>query len=252
MTYNPMNLEGKIILITGASSGISRAIAVEWSKLGAQCILTARHEGRLQETLSLMAAGEHRYYVADLVDYEAVDAMVAELPKLDGVSHNAGIAVPLLCAFAKDEEINRMLQVNLTSIIHLQTMLIKKRKLNKGASVVFMSSRAAFDSSLGNAFYGVTKSGLLTYARYLAKELRAKGMRSNSICPGMIQTPLIGTEADSTIAGEGYREADQQKHLYKRYGYPEEVAHLAAFLMSDAAAWITGEHFLIEGGSSLQ
>ena len=242
-----MSLEGKTILITGASSGIGRAVAIESSKLGATCILTARNEARLQETLSAMEGEGHSYIIAEQTDYAAVAAMVDSLPRLDGVSHNAGIGKTMLCSFAKMEEVERVLRVNLTSIIHLQTLLIKRKKLNKKSSAVFMSSVAIKRRCIGKAFYGVAKAGLSAYTENLAKEMRARGMRCNAVCPGMIETPLIG----GAFAEEGYKEKDMEEHLYGRYGRPEEVAHLVAYLLSDAAEWITGSLFDIDGGSHL-
>lgn len=244
-----MSIKGKTILVTGASSGIGRAIAIECSKLGATCILTARNEARLQETIASMEGAGHKYVVADQTDYAAVEAMVDELPKLDGVSHNAGILMTMLCSFAKIDKVEHLIQVNLSSTIHLQTLLIKRKKLNKRASMVFMSSGAAKKANMGNVFYGVTKAGLCTYSKYLAKEMKVRDIRSNVVCPGMIETPLINNNL--IIDGEGYREKDMARYIQGRYGRPEEVAHMVAYLLSDAAEWITGGEFCVDGGSCL-
>lgn len=250
MTYNPMSLQGKTILVTGASSGIGRAIAIECSKLGASCILTARNESRLQETLDAMEGEGHSSISAELTDSGAIQTLVSELPKLDGVSHNAGIGARMLCGFAKTDTIERLMRANLTGIIELQTMLLKKRKINKGASLVFMSSISVNRSDLGNAFYGITKSGLYVYSKYLANELKAKGIRANAVCPAMIETPLINNEKN-LVAGEDYRERDMARYIHNRYGKPEEVAHMVAYLLSDAAEWITGGQFSVDGGALL-
>lgn len=245
-----MTLEGKTILVTGASSGIGRAIAIECSRLGASCILTARNEDRLQETLVCMEGKNHSHIVADLTNTDSVQELVSRLPMLDGVSHNAGISTRMLCAFAKSDVIDKLLRVNLTGIIELQTLLIRKKKINKGAGIVFMSSVSIDRSDLGNAFYGITKSGLRVYSRYLANELKAKGIRSNVVCPAMIETPLINNEK-SLVSREDYREKDMARYIQGRYGRPEEVAHMVAYLLSDAAVWITGGEFCVDGGSSL-
>lgn len=244
--YNPMSLVGKTILVTGASSGIGRAIAIECSRLGANCIITARNRRRLQETLSLMEGEGHSFIPADQTNHEAVQTLVEQLPKLDGVSHNAGIAFTMLTSFAKEETVEQLIQVNLISTIYLQTLLLKKRKINKKASLVFMSSLSALigGNTPGNGFYAITKAGLINYAQTLANELRSKGIRSNCVCPGMVETPLISSE---TLEAESYREKDKMRYLHNRYGQPEEVAHLVAYLLSDAAMWISGSQYKIDG-----
>lgn len=245
--YNPMSLVGKTILVTGASSGIGQAIAVECSKLGATVICTARNEERLQQTLSMMAGEGHSYIVADMTETASIDNLVAQLPKLDGVSHNAGIGQTMLTSFAKDEEVSRIMDVNVISVIHLQTRLLKTRRIAKNASIVFMSSVGAFILSLGNAFYGMTKAALVPYVKGLAHELGKKGVRVNSIHPGMVETALIKRGVIDTEAFE----RDKQRYPLGRYGNPEDVAHLAAFLLSDASSWITGSQYVIDGGRTV-
>lgn len=245
MPYNPIALDGKVILITGASSGIGRAVAIECAALGARCVLTARDEKRLQHTLDAMAGVGHSYIIAEQTDEEAVRAMVEKLPRLDGVSHNTGVANTMMCSFAKSDIVNNLLRVNLESIIYLQTQLIRQKKLQKGASIVFMSSTAAYAPELGNAFYGLTKAALQSYARSLARELAPKRIRSNSVHPGMVETELVHNLASFDAS----MHAENLKHFpLGRYGKPEEVAHMVAFLLSDAAAWITGSQFVIDGG----
>lgn len=243
--YNPMSLEGKTILVTGASSGIGRAIALECSRLGARVICTARNAERLAETMNSMEGEGHLSILADLCKEEERAALIEQLPKLDGVSHNAGVGLILICAYAKEETFQRMFQVNVFSTALLQGELIRKRKINKGASLVFMSSVAAYHASLGNNVYGMTKAAIQIYAKGLARELAPKKIRSNSIHPGMVETPLI--HGESSIDAEDYRE-DVKRYPLGRYGQPEDVAHLAAFLLSDAASWITASSYGIDGG----
>lgn len=243
-----MSLEGKTILVTGASSGIGRAIAIECSKLGAKVICTARNEQRLAETLSMMEGEGHLSIPAELTNREDVDSIVSRLPKLDGVSHNAGICRDMLCAFAKEDGIRRILEHNLLMPILLQTALIKKKKTVKNASIVFMNSLAAFSHGYSNCFYGTSKSGLKAYAGYLAKELAVRGVRVNSIHPGMVNTPLIH---DFAVCTDEMLQQDVKNYPLGRYGEPEDIAHLAAFLLSDAASWITGCSYVIDGGVSL-
>lgn len=243
--YNPMSLVGKTILVTGASSGIGQAIAIECSKLGASVICTARNEERLKQTLTMMDGDSHSYIVADLTSSDEIDALVDQVPKLDGVSHNAGISRLMLCAFLKEDEAQDVYNHNAFSVVQLQTRLFKKRKVKKGASIVFMSSIASMRGNLGNVAYGMAKAAITAYSRYIAYEMGGKQIRSNSIHPAMVITPLILNS--SNFSPEDY-ERDTKNYPLGRYGNPEDIAHLASFLLSDAASWITGCQYVIDGG----
>ncbi len=245
--YNPMSLDGKTILITGASSGIGRAIAVECSKLGAYVILTGRNEEALKETAVMLAQAPHSIIVADLNDATQREALVNALPKLDGVSHNAGIGLTMLCTFAKPESVQHIVDTNLLSPVTLQNLLLKKKKINKNASIVFMASIGSQLLHLGKAFYGLSKGGLISYAKGLAVEVASKGIRVNCVQPGMVETKLIhrGSFDQETL------DKDTQRYPLGRYGTPEDVAHLTAFLLSNASEWITGSCYIIDGGRTL-
>ncbi len=243
--YNPMSLEGKTILVTGASSGIGRAIALECSRLGARVICTARNAERLAETMNSMEGEGHLSILADLCKEEERAALVEQLPKLDGVSHNAGVGLVRISAYVKEETLQRMFQVNVFSTTLLQGELIRKRKINKRASLVFMSSVAAYYAAPGSTVYSMTKAAIQSYARGLAIEVASKKIRCNSIHPGMVETPLI--YAASELDAEDYKK-DVEKYPLGRYGQPEDIAHLAAFLLSDASSWVTASSYAIDGG----
>lgn len=249
MINNPLNLEGKDILITGASSGIGRAVAIACSRLGARCILTARNKERLDETRKNLHGEGHTVIVADLTQNIEIKNLIENLPSLSGVSHNAGISRTLMCTFAKEETIKELLAVNLLSVINLQTLLIKKKKLKSGASLVFTSSVSALAHKIGNGFYGISKIGLAHYAQDLARELGPQRIRSNAVLPGMVNTPLI--HENPRFNQEMY-EKDAKNFALGRYGEPEEIANLISFLLSDAASWITGSLYVIDGGYMLK
>lgn len=244
MNYNPMSLEGKTILVTGASSGIGRAVAIECSKLGATVIATGRNEERLAETLAQMEGGPHTSIAADIATDEGISELVASLPKLNGVAHVAGIGKSAPAAFVKSVEVQRVLGTNLVSPMYLQALLLKKKKISDGASLVFMASVAGIAGQAAQSIYAASKGGLMAYMRVLALELGPRGIRANCILPGMVETPLI----HRGIYDDEMMKADMAKYPLRRYGQPEEVAHLAAFLLSDAAAWISGSNYVIDGG----
>lgn len=247
MDYNPFSLSGKTILITGASSGIGRAIAIECSMLGAQVIITGRNESRLTETLSILKGGHHQYIVCDLNDKNQVSAMINSLPQLDGFVANAGCNRRMLCQFIKEDNLDVVMQTNLISPILLTKALLKGKKINKEASIVFTSSIAVYHSSIGDSVYSATKGGIQSFSKVLALELANKKIRVNTIQPGMVRTGFV---ENSILSAEDYA-ADEKKYPLGRYGIPEDIAHTAAFLLSNASNWMTGSSIVVDGGISL-
>ncbi len=244
--YNPFTLKNKIILVTGASSGIGRSIAVECSKMGAQVIITARNEHRLQETLSMMEGEGHTVIVADVSNEEQIIALVEQTPQLDGVVHCAGVSRRVLAQSARKSDIDEVFNPNTYGPILLQRHLLKKKRLKKGSSVVFIASQAPSSPSVGNALYSASKGAILAYAKVLALELAPRDIRVNSVCPAMVWTELVVKDAEFT--GANYEEAQKQYPL-RRYGQPEDVAYLTIYLLSDAASWMTGSAIDITGGA---
>lgn len=250
MNYNPFSLIGKLILVTGASSGIGRAIAIECSKMGATLVLTARNKARLEETLSQMTGSGHRYICADLSTDEAILNLVSTLEqKLDGVVQCAGYTIPKPFQFISKEEMSGVMKVNFEAPILLTQLLLKKKKLEKGASIVFISSiSGVYISAVAGSLYSASKAALNGAMKGIAIELAAKGIRVNSVNPGMIATDIF---KDGSITQEQL-ENDTKRYPLKRYGKPEEVAHGVIYLLSDASSWTTGSNLLIDGGYTLQ
>ena len=164
-SYNPFSLEGKTILVTGASSGIGKAIAVACAKMGATVIITARNEQRLNETLNLMPEGGHQVIKADLTKEEDVDALVSALPKLDGLVQCAGVGDRVLCKNISRDDIQRVFMPNVEAPILLQTAILSNKKINKAASIVYIASRAYNAPSIGNATYSASKGAIISYAK---------------------------------------------------------------------------------------
>lgn len=243
-TFNPFTLEGKTILVTGASSGIGRGIAIACSKMGATIVINGRNEQRLAETMKDLEGDNHMSLVADLSDSQALSLMVAQLPKLDGIVHCAGIGQRVLCKQLQEEDVDDMMGVNFKAPVMLQTEILKQKKINKGASVVFVASIASSSPTVGNAIYSASKGAVISYANCLALELAPRQIRVNCILPAMIWTDLI---FKGGLTEEELRE-DEKKYPLKRYGKPEDVANLAIYLLSDAAEWMTGTSIKITGG----
>lgn len=244
MSYNPFTLEGKTILITGASSGIGRATAIECSKMGATCIITARNEKRLNETLSQLEGKGHKVIIADIAAQDGIDILVEQIPNIDGLVNNAGISHTKLINFIKEEEVSYVFSINAFAPIMLTKSLLKKKKMNLGASIVFVSSAASINPDIANSIYSATKAAITSFSRSCAKELSAKQIRSNSIHPGMVETELV----QNLVFSAEELEVDKARYLLKRYGKPEEIAWAIIYLLSDASAWVTGTQLVIDGG----
>lgn len=249
MMTNPFSLEGKTILITGAASGIGRATAIQCAGMGAKVILVDLNENGLRETSSLISREDTEYHALDLTDLDKLIEMVSSLPKLDGVASNAGIVLSLLAKFSEAKDMERIFKINTFSHINLVQQLITQKRLNKGASIVFTSSMSGVYCGLaGGSLYGATKSAILGYTKALAIELAPRGIRVNTIHPGMIETPLT----QGTALSKELLEEDAKNYPLGRYGKPEEIAYSIVYLLSDATAWMTGTQLLIDGGYSVK
>lgn len=246
---NPFSLEGKTILITGAASGIGRATALQCAEMGAKVILVDLNENGLKETEKLIGRDDTEYRALDLTDLDKLSEMVSTLPKLDGVASNAGVVLSLLAKFSEAKDMERIFRINTFSHINLTQQLIIQKKLNKGASVVFTSSMSGVYCGLaGGSLYGATKSAILGYSKALAIELAPRGIRVNTIHPGMIETPLT----QGTALSKELLEEDAKNYPLGRYGKPEEIAYSIVYLLSDATKWMTGSQLLIDGGYSVK
>lgn len=241
--FNPYSLVGKTILVTGASSGIGRGIAVTCSKMGASVIINGRNVSRLDETLKKME-GTHQMLVGDLTEFEKVPDLVSQLPKLDGIVHCAGIGERTLCKMIETSDIDSIMDANFKAPVFLQSEILRKKKISKGGSIIFIASIAPDLPTVGNGLYAASKGALISYAKCLAVELASRLIRVNCISPAMIWTDLI---YKGGLTDEELRE-DEQKYPLKRYGKPEDVAYLAGYLLSDTSTWMTGNNIKLTGG----
>lgn len=242
--FNPFSLSGKQILVTGASSGIGRGIAVACARMGAALIVTGRNRERLDETLSMMPEGDHKTICADLTRAEDIDRLTDELPKLDGLVQCAGIGSRVACKDIDQQAMDHTMRVNFEAPVLLQSAILKKKKINKGASIIYISSIAAWSPSMGNGLYSASKGAIVSYANCLAKELAPRMIRVNCICPAMVWTDLVLQDG---VTVEDLKE-DEKRYPLKRYGTPEDISNLAIYLLSDASSWMTGSSINISGG----
>ena len=242
--YNPFSLEGKIILVTGASSGIGRGIAIECSRMGAKIVAVGRNETTLKETLAKLDGTNHCYLVCDLTDEQAVDRIIPKVPALNGIVYAAGVGQRILCRNIVKEDIDVVMNTNFASVVLLQSKLQQSKKIPKGTSIVIITSIAPESPSVGNAMYSASKGALVAYAKCLSTELASRQVRVNCISPAMVWTDLIfkgGLTKEELLA-------DEKKYPLQRYGTPEDIAYLTIYLLSETSTWMTGSNLRITGG----
>lgn len=248
--YNPFSLAGKTILITGGAGGIGSASALTCIQLGARVILTDIREDALQGTLESLLESQtgepNLCFTADLTDAEQLSALVEFCPAIDGLVCNAGVMKLTPTQFITEEELTRIQKINLNAPIMLTRSLLKKKKIKKGGSIVFTASAAGvYRVSIGNAIYATTKCGIDAFMRTVALEMGPKGIRCNSVNPGMVETALISS----------FTEEEKQKEMMnyplRRFAQPEDIAYGIAYLLSDASSFVTGTALKIDGGMTL-
>jgi len=246
--YNPFTLRNKKILVTGASSGIGRAVAIECSRMGAELIITGRNEQRLNETFNKLKKGNHKKIIADLRFDEQLENIASLINKLNGIVHCAGITNPVPFQFVNRDKFEEIFSINFLSPALLTNMLLKKKIIENGASIIFISSvSGVYCSSVAGSLYSSTKGAINGLIKGMALDLANKQIRVNSVCPAMIETNIF---EDGRITKEQLEE-DKRKYPLKRYGKPEEVAYAVIYLLSDASGWVTGSNLLIDGGYTL-
>lgn len=246
--YNPFSLEGKTVLVTGASSGIGRGIAVECSKMGARVVINGRNKERLQKTFDQLEGEGHIQIVADLSKQDDIDRLANEVPDLNGFVNSAGI--PKICPVKRIDRqtLEEIMNVNAFGPILLTSQLLRKKKLQKKSSIVLIASISGVCmANTGEGPYAATKAALAGYTKTAAFELAAQGTRVNTICPGLVPTEIL------TLSNEMFSEDQLKETMYGRYplkrvGTPEDIANGAIYLLSDASSWVTGINLVIDGG----
>jgi NAD(P)-dependent dehydrogenase (short-subunit alcohol dehydrogenase family) len=246
--YNPFSLERKTILVTGASSGIGKAIAIECSKIGAKVVISGRNEERLNETFNQLGGEGHLKVCAELSSEEELDKLVDFTPVLTGLVNCAGLGEYIPFHFINKEKLDKTFDTNFYATALLTQKLLQKKKIANSGSIVFISSISGiYCSAYGASIYSASKGAINGLVKGMALDLSVKQIRVNSINPGVIDTNIF---ENGTITEEQLKE-DIQKYPLKRHGKPEEVAYAVIYLLSDASQWVTGSNLVIDGGYTL-
>lgn len=248
MSYNPYTLEGKTVLVTGAAGGIGSEVARTCARSGARVVLTDLREDALKSVWETLPESEmpHLCVKADLTAADDLAALVENCPPLDGFVCNAGVMKLVPTQFITEAELTRVQQINLNAPIFLTRLLLKKKKLTRGSSIVFTASAAGiYRVSPGNAIYATTKCGIDAFMRTVALEMGPKGIRCNSVNPGMVETSLISGFTEEE------RQQEMQNYPLRRFAQPQDVALGIVYLLSDASSFVTGTALKIDGGMTL-
>ncbi|HKU67254.1 MAG TPA: glucose 1-dehydrogenase [Candidatus Baltobacteraceae bacterium] len=243
-------LDGKSALVTGASRGIGRAIAVDLVKHGADVALAGRDRSALEETVAACTAARADakclVLTGDVAEQPAVDGFVAQtlaaFGRVDFAVANAGQSVDSLLLRLKPDAIDHMLSVNLKSAFYLCGAVAKPMMKQRSGSIVLMSSIVGIMGNPGQAAYAAAKAGLLGLTKSLAKELGSRNIRVNAVAPGLIETAMTEKMPDEA------REYLLKQAALGRPGKPEDVSGVVTFLCSEAAGYITGQTLVVDGG----
>lgn len=242
------DLTGKTILVTGASSGIGRQAAIQMARHGAKVVISGRNPAKLKDTYDRLLGELHQMISADLIIEDETDLLVEALPALNGIVHCAGIVGPTPAKFIRKENIDKLLKINFEVPVLLTGKVLSAKKLQDDASIVFMSSVATSFPYFGGAMYSSAKAALEAYSRSLALELVGKGIRSNCLSPGLVNTPIL---TDPAKEGNPEIVDDSIKKYLQKYpqgiGNPVDVANAIIFLLSNESRWISGTNIPMGG-----
>jgi NAD(P)-dependent dehydrogenase (short-subunit alcohol dehydrogenase family) len=246
--YNPYTLDNKTILVTGASSGIGRAVAIECSKLGATLVITGRDKKRLNDTFLQLNSNLNNVQIqADLTRYSDIEKLVELSPKLDGLVNNAGITKVLFVKAIKKQLLEEILNTNTIAPILLTQMLVKSGKMNSSSSIVFTSSLSGvYCVHYGESMYAASKGAINGFAKGAALDLSRQKIRVNCVNPGVIATDIF-----NGVLTEDELETKKKFFPLKRFGQPTDVAFAIIYFLSDASSWVTGADLKIDGGYTL-
>jgi NAD(P)-dependent dehydrogenase (short-subunit alcohol dehydrogenase family) len=253
MPANPLDLSGRTVLVTGASAGIGREIAILLSELNATLVVAGRNEERLLETLGALSGSGHRI---EMIDLSAVDRIpqwikstVASAGPLHGLVHAAGKQYTGSIRMTSPANIEDIFKTNLYSALMLARGLSQKNCFAAGGSMVFISSIMGFVSKPALSLYSATKAALSGMTKSLALELAPERIRVNGIAPAFVETDMLARLREMLLP-EQFQALEQAHPL--GFGTPRDVANAAAFLLADTGRWVTGTTLVVDGGYSAQ
>lgn len=247
--FSDASLKGHRILVTGASSGIGKATAIQLSQCGATLTLNGRNEGRLEETLHQLSGNGHMVAPQELMDADtAADWLKALANKhgaYDGIFHASGVAFIRAVRLTKQQHLDEVFGSSLMAGFGIARAAAQKDVMNPGSSIVYMSSVAGSRGEAGMTAYSASKAAVDGMVRSFAVELAPKRIRVNTIASGAVKTEMV---ADVSAKLGDSSMASYESHHLLGFGQARDIANAATFLLSPASAWITGTTMAVDGG----
>jgi NAD(P)-dependent dehydrogenase (short-subunit alcohol dehydrogenase family) len=241
---NPFDLSGKIFLVTGASSGIGFETCLAISRQGGRFIAIARRKNLLKKLIE-QSGVDNSYILADLTQIDDIKKIIEIIPNVDGVVHSAGIVSLAPAKFYTKEFMNAIRETNFDSITLLINLIVKKKKINKGSSIVLVASIAGLFGMKGNGIYAASKGALIAISKVWSNEFSSNRIRVNCVSPGMVKTEI--TNKSIEVLSVEIIQQDEKKYPLG-YGEAVQVANPIIFLLSEASSWITGQNLILDGG----
>lgn len=241
---NPFNLTNKLILVTGASSGIGRETCLSISRQGGKFIAISRRKDLLENLIN-ECENDNKFIQADLTKIGDIHKVIELIPNIDGIVHSAGIVALAPAKFYTKELMDIMYETNFESIVFLINLLAKKKKINKGSSIVLVASIAGLFGMKGNGIYAASKGAMIAISKVWANEFSSNKIRVNCVSPGMVKTEI--TKKSIEDLSIEVIEQDEKKYPLG-YGEAIQVANPIVFLLSEASSWITGQNLILDGG----
>ncbi len=248
--YNPYTLEGKTILVTGASSGIGKQVAIDCAKFGAKVVLSDIDEDKLNGMIGELEGEGHLVIGCDLTLEDSITQLVEKCPIIDGFSNNVGVSKSIFMKFVSQKALSEAANINTFGPALLLQKLVRKKKFSKKSSVVFTTSvSGVYTVHYGDSVNAMSNGAINAFAKAAALDLGAQGIRVNCVNPSVIVTE--DTFAGSLLTEEEIKEKQTYFPLQKRFGNPDDVSMPIVFLLSDASSWITGIKVPIDGGYTI-
>ncbi len=250
MTAHYDDLQHKTFLVTGASSGIGRAVSIALGEQGAKVVITGRNQERLQNTAQQV--GDNAIsYLADITQDDERQQLIEKLPQLDGVCHAAGIIDPFPIRYLDEKRFDKVFNINAKAPILLTSLLLRKKRLNDNSALVFLSTISSNRTMQGGSLYSASKAAIEAFSHAITLEHAAKGIRANCLKPGLVRTALLDKAEAVAAAGTSKENTDAYVASYPLgLGKAEDVAQATLFLLSDASKWMSGADITLDGGFS--